>query len=176
VAQIGPVYVPASAQPPETIPELPPQTVTLVRLPYAGFWLRAVAFAVDTILLSVVLGSLASAYPDKFMVLPMPNDTSILALPHLTGLGFGVMFVVMWAYYAFFESSQWQATPGKRVLRLYVTDTEGRRITFWRASLRYFCRKISEITFLVGYFIAGFTEKKQALHDILANTLVMRRR
>ena len=86
------------------------------------------------------------------------------------------MFFIMWAYYALFEASSWQGTPGKRVFRIYVTDLDGKKITFWRASIRYFGRKISEIIFLVGYFIAGFTEKKQALHDILANCLVLRRR
>ncbi len=176
VAQIGPVYVPATAQPPETIPPLPPQTVTLVRLPYAGFWLRAAAFVADRIILFVILGPIFSAYPDRFIVIPNPTGTSLSELPHPTWLAYGLMFVVFWAYYALFHSSEWQATPGKRVFRLYVTDMEGRRITFWRASIRYFCTILSEIAFWVGYFIAGFTEKKQALHDLLANTLVLRRR
>ena len=98
-----------------------------------------------------------------------------LQIPELTLPGFILLFVVMWAYYGLFEASKWQATPGKRLLRLYVTDLNGLPLTFWRASLRYFGRKISEVTLFFGYLLAGFTEKKQALHDILAGCLVLRR-
>jgi uncharacterized RDD family membrane protein YckC len=110
------------------------------------------------------------------MILPYPNTQSLLAFPRVTLAGFILLFAIMWVYYALFETSAWQATPGKRLFRLYVTDLAGRKLTFWRASIRYFGRKISEATFLVGYIIAGFTEKKQALHDILAGCLVLRRR
>jgi uncharacterized RDD family membrane protein YckC len=77
-------------------------------------------------------------------------------------------------YYTLFEASPWQATPGKRILRLYVTDLNGRRLTFPRALLRNVARQISGV-FFIGYLMAGFTEKKQALHDILASCLVLRR-
>ena len=78
----------------------------------------------------------------------------------------------MWLYYALFESSSWQATPGKSLLGLYVTDLQGRPITFARATIRHFAKIISSLTFLVGYILAGFTEKKQALHDMIASCLV----
>ncbi len=176
VAQIGPVYVPQSAQPPETIPAIPVASVALVRPAYAGFWLRAFAFAIDTFILSFFFAIIATAYPTQLIIFPDPNSQSLLALPRVTLAGFILLFVIMWAYYVFFETSSWQATPGKRVFRLYVTDLAGEKITLRRSSIRYFGRKISELTFLVGYIIAGFTEKKQALHDILAGCLVMRRR
>ena len=170
------MYVPAHAQPAESIPAIPVASVALVRPAYAGFWLRACAFAVDTFILSFFFAILASAYPTQLMIFPDPNSQSLLAIPRVTFTGFILLFVIMWAYYAFFETSSWQATPGKRVFRLYVTDLAGGKITLQRSTIRYFGRKISEVTFLVGYFIAGFTEKKQALHDILAGCLVLRRR
>jgi len=74
-----------------------------------------------------------------------------------------------------FEASAWQATPGKRVLRLYVADVHGQRVTFARAAARNLAKIISSLTFLVGYLVAGFTERKQALHDILSGCLVLRR-
>lgn len=77
-------------------------------------------------------------------------------------------------YYTMFEASVWQATPGKRILRLYVTDLNGHRLTFGRALIRNLARQISGV-FFIGYVIAGFTERKQALHDILASCLVLRR-
>jgi uncharacterized RDD family membrane protein YckC len=82
---------------------------------------------------------------------------------------------MMWIYYASFEASSLQATPGKRVLRLYVTDLTGRPITFSRASIHNIGRVISEMTLWVGYIPAGFVEKKQALHDTIAGCLVLRR-
>jgi uncharacterized RDD family membrane protein YckC len=176
VAQIGPVYVPQSAPLPQTIPAAPPVTVALARPVYAGFWLRAVAFMIDSIILSTLFGLISTAYPSELMIFPDATTTpSILAIPRLTLPGFLLLFLIMWIYYGFFEASSWQATPGKRLLRLYVTDLSGKQITFWRASLRYFGRKISELTFLVGYLLAGFTEKKQALHDIISSCLVLRR-
>ncbi len=119
---------------------------------------------------------IASFDPDAYIVFPNTNTQSPLALPQPTLRGFLVLFAMMWCYYALFEASSWQATPGKRALKLYVTDLAGRPVTFWRASIRFFARKLSELTFLVGYVLAGFTEKKQALHDLLAGCLVLRRR
>jgi uncharacterized RDD family membrane protein YckC len=51
----------------------------------------------------------------------------------------------------------------------------GSRISFGRATGRYFARWISNMTLTIGYIMAGFTAKKQALHDIIAGTLVMRK-
>jgi uncharacterized RDD family membrane protein YckC len=142
---------------------------------YAGFWLRGVAFVVDTFILSFLFTLVASASPTPLMILHEVSGWPGLQIPELTLPGFLLLFVVMWAYYGLFEASKWQATPGKRLLRLYVTDLNGHPLTFWRASLRYFGRKISELTLFFGYLLAGFTEKKQALHDILAGCLVLRR-
>jgi uncharacterized RDD family membrane protein YckC len=187
VAQLGPVYVPQSSQPEEEISVPPRPAIPQAHPAYAGFWLRAVAFLIDRFILSCIFGVIASFYSGVLMVFPGPNTQPVLAptqsalqrlllsLPHLTPAGFLLMFLMMWTYYAFFEASSWQATPGKRVLKLYVTDLTGRPITFWRASRRYLFRLISEMAFMVGYIFAGFTEKKQALHDILASCLVLRR-
>ena len=71
------------------------------------------------------------------------------------------------------ESSAKQATLGKLALAIKVTDLNGNRISFGRASGRYFAKIISGLIFCIGYIIAGFTEKKQALHDMIANCLVV---
>jgi uncharacterized RDD family membrane protein YckC/ribosomal protein L40E len=175
VGQIGPVYVPQTALPPETIPAVPASVAAQVQPIYAGFWLRAAAYLIDTILVSVVFGLVASFYPSKFLKFPDANAISLASLPQLTRLGIGFTFLGVWLYYAFFEASVWQATPGKRVLKLYVTDLNGRPLTLARATLRHFAKMISGLTILVGYFLAGFTQKKQALHDIIAGCLVLRR-
>lgn len=123
---------------------------------YAGFWLRFVAALIDGILVGLVNGVLRMIFGDEFLY-------SVLSL------------VAGWLYYAIMESSAHQATLGKKILGLRVTDLDGRRIGFGRATGRYFGKIISAIILLIGYIMAAFTEKKQALHDILAGTLVLKK-
>ncbi|HEV2386414.1 MAG TPA: RDD family protein [Candidatus Acidoferrales bacterium] len=144
---------------------------------YAGFWLRVVAWIVDGFILGAAfLLALVPLLPFFFHGMP----------PWSPGFGFPVGFVFLlwgnlfsvvaiWLYFALFESSSWQATPGKRVLGLYVTDLVGNRVSFGRATARYFGKILSSLIFFIGYLMAGFTAKKQALHDILAECLVVRR-
>jgi len=82
--------------------------------------------------------------------------------------------MVAWLYWALMESSAWQATLGKRMLGLRVTDLAGRRISLARASGRYFGKLVSALTLGLGFVMAGLTEKKQALHDMMAGCLVVR--
>lgn len=144
---------------------------------YAGFWFRAGAYLLDTATLAFVLGAtvlgpilrnnhVGPSFQDawKFYTGDSPQATALLLLVQLAS----------WLYFATFESSPWQATPGKKVLGLRVTDLEGRRLSFIRASGRYFGKIISSLLFGIGFVMAGFTEKKQALHDMLAGCLVLR--
>jgi uncharacterized RDD family membrane protein YckC len=78
----------------------------------------------------------------------------------------------MWLYYAFQEAGRYQATIGKRAMGLIVTDLEGYQISFGRATGRYFAKCLSSMTLGIGYIMAGFTQKKQALHDMVASTIV----
>jgi len=90
----------------------------------------------------------------------------------LAGLG----ILAQWLYFAYLESGEKQATWGKQAMNIYVTDLAGNRLSFGRASLRYFGKIISGlIPLFIGYIMAGFTERKQALHDMIASTLVLRK-
>jgi len=82
--------------------------------------------------------------------------------------------LVSWIYEAALESSSYQATLGKMALGLKVTDLAGNRISFARATGRHFAKYVSGMIFFIGYIMAGFTERKQALHDMIAGTLVRR--
>jgi uncharacterized RDD family membrane protein YckC len=93
-----------------------------------------------------------------------------------TQVGSLVGVLIAWLYYAYQESSDKQATIGKQALRIVVTDLEGKRIDFVKATIRYFSKIISALILLIGYIMAAFTEKKQALHDIIAGTLVLEKR
>ena len=142
---------------------------------FAGFWLRAIAYLMDTIFISLVFGLIAAFYPSFFLKSFDITTASLNSLPQLTPAGFAITLTANWIYYTLFEASSWQATLGKRIMKIYVADLNGQRVTFGRAALRNISKIISSLTFLVGYFIAGFTEKKQALHDIIASCLVLRR-
>ncbi len=82
------------------------------------------------------------------------------------------MLIIAPLYYSLCESSKHQATIGKKILKLKVTDTQGNRISFPKALARYFAKYLSGI-FYIGYIIIFFTEKKQCLHDLITNCLVL---
>jgi len=147
---------------------------------YAGFWLRVVAFIIDALVLyfvgRILFLPFAASMGMRGMMMGRPPDLQALlpmirAMIRLTLL----RTILNWLYYALLESSAWQATLGKKALGLEVTDLDGNRISFGRATGRFFAKIISSIILGIGYLMAGFTEKKQALHDILAGTLVIRK-
>lgn len=126
---------------------------------YAGFWLRFLALVIDSLifmLTGVILG---------FIVGTAGGSAKSLDIP---------LLIVNWLYYALMESSHKQATIGKIVLGISVTDLSGNRISFGRATGRYFAKIISGVILSIGYIIAAFTAKKQALHDIIASTVVIK--
>jgi uncharacterized RDD family membrane protein YckC len=91
-------------------------------------------------------------------------------------LGWFVFLILQWLYFAGMESSERQATFGKSVMSLRVTNAEGQRISFGHATGRFFAKIVSGMVPLgIGYIMAGFTERKQALHDLIAGTLVFRK-
>jgi uncharacterized RDD family membrane protein YckC len=145
---------------------------------YAGFWLRFVAVIIDGLVLAIpcwIIGAmvLASAFPVLARSQNNPGLAFAVILPRIFFLDF-LLIAVAWVYSATMESSAWQATLGKKALGLYVTDMEGNRISFARASGRHFGKIISGMILYVGFIMAGFTEKKQALHDMIASCLVQR--
>jgi len=157
------------------------QTSARPPVAYAGFWLRFVAFIIDSIVLYFVgtiitLPFIASMGLRGIMRGHMPMSPEEL-MPLMGALIRLVLIrtVLNWLYYALLESSSWQATLGKKALGLEVTDMEGRRISFGRATGRFFAKIISALILWIGFIMAGFTEKKQALHDMIAGTLVIRK-
>jgi uncharacterized RDD family membrane protein YckC len=149
---------------------------------YAGFWLRFVAAIIDGLILYFVgmilflpfAASMGMGMRGMMTGRP-PNLEGLLPLIHAMIRITLLRTVLHWLYYSLLESSAWQATLGKKALGLEVTDLDGNRISFGRATGRFFAKIISSIILFIGYIMAGFTEKKQALHDILAGTLVIRK-
>jgi uncharacterized RDD family membrane protein YckC len=142
---------------------------------YAGFGIRLLAHVIDTILLVVVnaLLGIGLGIGLSLACLSVGMDSSIMkTLSSLIGGVLGI--VISWLYFALMESSVEQATLGKKLLKIKVTDVEGNRLTFARATGRHFSKWISNCTILIGYVMAAFTERHQALHDIIAQTLVLK--
>jgi uncharacterized RDD family membrane protein YckC len=147
---------------------------------YAGFWLRFVAFIIDVIILGfvgwIIFLPFAASLGMGTLLRGRPPMTPEEWAPFFALLFRMAMLriVLNWLYFSILESSAWQATLGKKALGLKVTDLAGNRISFGRATGRFFSKIISTLIIMIGYIMAGFTEKKQALHDMIAGTLVMR--
>lgn len=151
---------------------------------YAGFWLRFVAYLIDDILLSVISFVIALPFIGTIIFsgialsdLDKCEESTFLGIAGIVGtvlLLIITLIAVSWLYFALMESSKQQATLGKMALGLKVTDMEGNKISFGRATGRYFGKIISGMILMIGYILAGLTEKKQALHDMIAGCLVIR--
>ena len=137
---------------------------------YAGFWRRFAAYLIDSMVIAFALTNFASLLSRQLVV----SITNAQTLNTYLATAIGVMSLLLtWAYYSGMESSPLQATIGKLVVGIYVTDLQGQRISFGRATGRWFGKIISGAILLIGYLMAGFTEKKQALHDMMARCLVL---
>jgi len=178
------IPAPAGSAPTLAAGSVSPHWLPPITRAYAGFWLRLVAHIIDGLIIGAVGGAVLlpmffltglggflralshDRQPDPTVIASFISSIALLVLLSVIG---------SWLYYAYFESSDWQATVGKKVMNLIVTDMDGNRITFGRASGRYFAKIISGLIPLgIGYILAGVTEKKQALHDMIASCLVLR--
>ena len=156
-----------------------------VQFRYAGFWKRLVAYIIDSIIISVASGILLIPFLAVVGLgifsmhdsnLSYDTDTAVgLIIAMIAGYLVLVAGIAIagWLYFALMESSSQQGTLGKMALGIKVTDMAGSRISFGRATGRYFAKMISSLTLGVGYIMAGFTQQKQALHDIIAGCLVV---
>jgi len=154
---------------------------------YAGLGRRIIAFIIDFILILIfdlvvasVLGLLRGvqnlyfyAYQHAPIESLTPEGTRIALVTSIIA-SYGILFVVIpWLYYASFESSRSQATPGKVLMHAQVTDLEGSRVSYARATIRFFAKFISLVILFIGFIMIGLTKKKQGLHDKIAGCLVL---
>jgi len=142
---------------------------------YAGFWKRFGAVIIDSILLSIVsgvcIGILIGVLGGAMI---FSGGEGILSYGIVMGVAiYALGFIINWLYFTLMESSTKQATLGKMALGIVVVDDQGNRISFARANGRYWSKILSAMFLCIGYIMAGFTAKKQALHDLIASTLVV---
>ena len=183
-----PDYTSVATATPGAVARYTPATGAMLFVPpaYAGFWLRFLAYIIDNIVLGVIFGvvallAIAAIGVDYFRAmiqgLQDGNGEFPVALVSAILIAALLSAVVSWIYHAWMESSQYQGTLGKMALGLIVTDLNDQPVTFGRATGRFFAKIITGLIPLgIGYIMAGFTEKKQALHDMIASCLVLRKR
>jgi uncharacterized RDD family membrane protein YckC len=142
---------------------------------YAGFWRRFTAYFLDNVILAFaelvflfVLG----------LVLQLTGITDSINKDETSQIIAGtfllILIIVNWLYFSLMESSKFQATVGKIALNIKVVDYEGKKISFKLATIRYFSKLLSALILFIGFFMAGFTKRKQALHDLIAKTTVIK--
>jgi uncharacterized RDD family membrane protein YckC len=177
---------PGSAAAPAVAAAMPYAPVVAAGARYGGFWIRVVAVIIDEIVVHVattpiailfglgglgLLGAHRGFSPEDFGHL----DLDMLRLYIIGGFSLVLLRVAgRWLYEALMTSSSYQATLGKMIFGMKVTDLYGNRISFARATGRYFAKILSGMMLGIGFLMVGFTERKQGLHDMIAETLVKR--
>jgi len=162
-------------------------TLKFMNTNYAGFWKRFLAYIIDAIiigcidwiilapLLTAIGFSVAGGFP--FSDLSSMDELDITALIATISAMFGIAWIVKRVvdilYHSLMESSKFQGSVGKLALGVIVTDINGGKLDFTKALVRNICKIISGMILGIGYIMAGLTEKKQALHDLIAGTLVV---
>jgi uncharacterized RDD family membrane protein YckC len=157
-----------------------PQATAPAAARYAGFWARVGAWLLDQLVIGIPYNVLTAVFVSyKQPSLTSTTDASGKVTMHWNGDWgtFGLLIlagvIVAWLYTSLLLSSPRQATVGKMALGLVVTDEAGQRISFARASGRYFAGTLNSLTLGIGYLMVIWTGRKQALHDKIAGTLVV---
>ncbi|HEY6971192.1 MAG TPA: RDD family protein [Candidatus Angelobacter sp.] len=168
----------AIATPVPVPPGMPVVPVVLIASPYGGFWIRVLAYLIDRIVVGAIYSPIAIYFALRMVAelrrLPPNGPEQLGPIFHFVSIVVPLAFVVQWLYEALLTSSSWQATVGKRVLDLKVTDEGGNPISFERATARFFAKVLSSLALGIGFLMVAFTARKQGLHDLLAGTLVMK--
>ena len=139
---------------------------------YAGFWERFAASVIDGFISFLIT-----------LIIMIPSILAILLagvdLEYLEVLAEVIYYIIgiplSWLYYAIFESSSFQGTPGKMILGIKVVNLNKEPISFMQASGRYFGKMLSVIICYIGFIMAAFTDRKQGLHDVMAGTLIIKK-
>lgn len=164
-----------------------PPVMTQSNVVYASFISRFAAFIIDLIIIgclqAIVIAPIMAAL--GLGIASQVDNGGEISEEAAVGMigaaiaGIGSVIMIVYAisilYYAVMESSKTQGSVGKMALGIKVTDMDGNRITFGKALLRSIGKIISSMIMYIGYLLAAFTEKKQALHDMIATTLVVKK-
>ncbi len=154
---------------------------------YASFGARFLALIIDWIVISVlqslvivpILGlvglSMAPALQNPDAITEEEAAGMFAGIMAAAGSMWIISICISFLYFGIMEASKTQGTLGKMALGIKVADMDGNRISFGKSVLRQIGKYISSAIMMIGYLLAAFTEKKQALHDMIASTLVLKK-
>ncbi len=134
---------------------------------YAGFWKRAAAIIVDSVIVGIAGDLGGEAFGALLGDLSGGGEIAVALLTVLISL------LLQVCYFAFFHSAFSLATPGKMIVGIKVVRSDGEPISFWRGVARYFATIPSSLILCIGYLMAAFTDRKRALHDMICDTVVV---
>ncbi len=173
-------YAAAEPRSPYAPPQAPVQRAADVYLDghvvHAGFWKRVAAYFIDAAIVGILGGMVGAAIGGVMGAATSFGGASgvgtSLAIQLVAQL---VSLVLTACYYGWFYASLQQATPGKLAIGIKVVRSDGQGCSFWRGFGRYFAMMLSGLTLCIGFLMAAFTERKQALHDMVCDTVVVDR-
>lgn len=168
----------ANAPPPPAWPSQPQAIDTIAPGPYGGFWIRFVAYLIDGLVLAIAAGVIVAIFV-AFAILTGVEHDSEEPSPEIifgTVLMILALIVINWLYEALMTSSPRGATLGKMAIGVRIVRADGAQLSFGRATARHFLKVMITplVPLAIGYLMAAFTARKRALHDVLADTLVLK--
>jgi uncharacterized RDD family membrane protein YckC len=137
------------------------------RVAYGGFWIRVLAYIIDAIVLGIAGGIIGAIFGLSMLETDLEHYDPTINL---------VSLVISWLYFALLESSPRGASVGKMAMGLRVVTGSGQRLSFLNATGRYFAKFLSAIILGIGFIMIAFTDRKRGLHDMIADTLVIKTR
>jgi len=143
---------------------------------FAGFWYRLLAYFIDLILLDIIISIISIT----FIHFSSPISEKDIGPFYLFYQNVFIHFVqysffILLFYNSIFEASKYQGSIGKIITKLKVVNIEYEKISFWQALGRNLSKYISLLIFGIGFLMIAFTKKKQGLHDMITNCLVVRK-
>jgi uncharacterized RDD family membrane protein YckC len=183
VAEVGALQWTRLADIPAFAPLLPPPlpgtagSTGAAGARYAGFWIRLLAYIIDTLVLevfSIVIGGVLGVVLALGGVLGTVQPSENGHLPP----GYVVLFWVVGlaltiGYNVYFNSGTWQATPGKRILGLHLITVGGEPVSGGLAFGRWAGYLLDGLTLYIGFMMIGWTREKTGLHDLICGTRVV---
>ena len=163
-----------NAPPPPAWSSQPPLATAEQLGPPAGFWIRFVAYVVDGFILTIALVVVGGVFIG--LAVAIGGSKSDIAIG--TGIGLAILAYIGigWLYEALLTSGPHGATLGKQAVGVRIVTADGAPLSFGRATGRHFLKAIVTpmVPFAIGYLLAGFTSSKRALHDMMADTRVIK--
>ena len=170
--------------------KLPDVSVSGTPQNYGGFWIRVVAFIIDNLILSTVTGIISlpfylplmkdfikqfgSNYTDYYYLDNLINSDLYLRMISVALL-FGFVRMALYCAYYTIGVGKWGTTIGKTALGMKIVRTDGSRVSNWRAFARYWANSLNSFTLGLSFLVVAFNGKKQGIHDMICDTLVVKK-